>query len=120
MANTVAVRYKDTKPGKGFDSAGNPRQGKVEVHGKITVTSAASGESLTPADVGLRVIDYINLTVDEGVGSAAGSQGRDAKYVFSQQEFYILESDSTTNTAGNNYAVSFVAVGDDAHDVELT
>lgn len=120
MSNTVQPRFHRPLPGGGRDSNGNPRQGKVEVRGKVTVTSAlGTGEDLTAADLGLKTIDWIDLKVDESIGAASGAKPRTAHYVFSAQQFYVLEDDSAALTSGNNYTLSYNAFGDTARDAEL-
>ena len=61
MANDVKIRFRSFLPGAGFDSAGNPKQGKTRVVGQVAVTSYASGESLSAQDVGLSSIDFMEL-----------------------------------------------------------
>jgi hypothetical protein len=123
MSNTVAIRFRSYLPGSGFDSNGNPKQGKQEVRGKVAVTSYAAGESLPPSKVGLTTIDWVHLAPDNAVGGANG-QGRVALYDHSSQEFYVFQSEATglddANIAGKTFTVSFNAFGDSAHDVELT
>ena len=119
MSNTVATRFHRPQPGGGRDANGNPKQGKVEVRGKISVSSAVSGENLTPADLGLVTIDYIDLKADEAIGSASGGEERTVHYSFSAQQFYILEDGDTTGTVGNDYTLSFNAFGDTVRDAEL-
>lgn len=116
MSNTVQIRYRQPL-GAGFDGNGRPVQGKQNVRGRITVTSAKSGESLKPADLGLSKIDDLQLTVTEAMGSASGVP-RVAHYSHSAQEFYILEDGVDSNSVGNDFVVSFDAFGDSAANVE--
>ncbi|MHA2069099.1 MAG: hypothetical protein ACXABY_32455 [Candidatus Thorarchaeota archaeon] len=118
MSNVVKTRLRDTKPGTGFDSSGSPRQGKVEVTGRIEVTSYAAGESLTPSELGLSAIDFLTLTPEEGMGAADGGERVTAHYSVSAQEFYIL-IDGASTAGGNNLNLFFQALGDSASDVEL-
>lgn len=119
MSNTVQVRFTSFLPGSGFNSAGNPKQGKTRVVGKITVTNYShGGEDLTPSDVGLTVIDYIDIKVDEAVGGNDGGQSRLVHYATSSQQFYVLE-DSVQVGSGTDPVLSFVAEGDSAGDVEI-
>lgn len=117
MSNTVQIRYRQPLAG-GFNGNGNPVQGKQNVRGRITVTSAAMGESLTPSDLGLTTIDDLTLTVTEAVGGGTGSQPRVAVYSHASQEFYILQDQDTVNTKGKNFVLSFDAFGDSAANVE--
>jgi hypothetical protein len=120
MSNTVQTRFTRPLPGGGYDSGGNPKQGKVEVRGKITVTNYShGGEDLVPADLGLRTIDWLDLKVDEAIGGADGGQQRVAHWSSSAQQFYVLE-DSVQIAATRDPVLSFNAFGDSAHDVELT
>lgn len=123
MANDVKIRFRSFLPGAGFDSAGNPKQGKTRVVGQVSVTSYGSGESLSAQDVGLASIDYIDLKVSDGTGNSSAQNYRQAVYVKSVGEFYL----NTVNSAGvpDQYApaatetLEFVAEGDSAHDAEL-
>lgn len=125
MSNTIQVRFKTFLPGSGFDSGGNPRQGKQEVAGRITVTNySRGGESLTPADLGLTTIDHLDLQlVDPLTGTDPGQGSRQVYYSGSAQEFYI----TVTSQAGvpselvgtSDPILSFHARGDSSHDVEL-
>jgi len=118
MSNTVQIRYRSYLPGSGFNGNGNPVQGKSRTVGRITVTTLnGGGESLTPSDVGLSVIDHIDLKVTEEVSSKSGAP-RSAHYSYSAQEFYVLQDNSTTSTSGNNYVVTFVAEGDSSRNIE--
>lgn len=120
MSNTVKQRFHRSLPGGGRDSNGNPTQGKVEVRGKVDVTSSeGGGEDLTPSDLGLENIDWIDLKVDEGIGAASGAKPRTAHYVVSAQQFYILEDNSAALTSGNTYTLSYNAFGDTARAPEL-
>lgn len=119
MANTVAERFHRPLPGGGRDANGNPKQGKVEVRGKITVTDYDhGGESLTPADLGLTTIDWIDIKPDEPVGGNDGGQVREVHYSFSQQQFYVLEDDVQI-AATADPVLSYNAFGDTVRDAEL-
>lgn len=102
--------------GPGFDGNGNPTQAKQQVSGRLVVTTFnGGGESLSPSDLGLDVIDYISLTMEEGAGSKSG-QFRTAVYSFTSQEFYIFQQTAaagvaTSGTSGKDYNVDFLAVG---------
>jgi hypothetical protein len=118
MSRTLRIRFKTFLPGTGFNAAGNPKQGKQRVVGKVHVTNyQRDGENLSPADVGLRTIDYISLTVDEAM-TGSGGEARTAHYSSSAQQFYILEGAGKL-AATADPVVSFVAEGDSAEDVEI-
>lgn len=119
MSNTVSVRFRSFLPGSGRDANGNPAQAKQRVTGSLSVTSAAAGESLTPTDLGLKTIDHIDLQVQTSMGSKSG-RPRLALYDYGSQEFYVLEDNSTAQTAGNTYTVRFDAFGDSALAPELS
>jgi len=118
MSNTVAIRYRSYLPGSGFDSNGSPVQGKQQVVGVITVTSAVAGESLPPSKIGLSTIDYIDLKVQQGVGGQNG-QPRTAEYEYGAQEFYLFEDNDTTNLIGDSVTVRFNAFGDSTFNAEF-
>ncbi|MDY6957678.1 MAG: hypothetical protein SVK08_00840 [Halobacteriota archaeon] len=119
MSNVVKTRFHRPLPGGGRDSNGNPKQGKVEVRGKIEVTNYShGGESLTPADIGLLAIDWIDIKPDEPVGGNDGGQVREVHYSFSNQQFYILE-DNVQIAATSDPVLSFNAFGDTVRDAEL-
>lgn len=127
MARSIRVRGKQHLPGGGFNSNGNPRQGKIQVWGKIEVTDYRhGGETLTPADLGLRTIEWLDIKFDNAVGGASGGNYREAKYSYVDQQFYLLESQGgvavgplreIANTADPR--LSFLAAGDTIDDVEL-
>lgn len=125
MANTVQIRFRSFLPGAGHDSGGSPKQGKQEVHGRITVTNYnRGGEGLTPADVGLTTIDHLDLQlVDPLTGPDPGQGARQVYYSGAAQEFYITvttQAGVPTELAGTaDPVLSFHAKGDSAHDVEL-
>ena len=124
MAKTVATRFRSSLPGGGFDSAGNAKQGKRKVVGTISVTSyGTGGESLTAADVGLSVIDFISIKHADEAASANGATPRLVLYNHSTADFYIVTEAGATGfdpSAGTTHALRFEATGDSADDVELT
>ena len=122
MASDVKIRFKRPHPGSGYDSAGNPKQGKVEVVGRIEVTTyAQAGEDLRPQDVGLSVIDWIDIKHENMAGSTQGGEPRVVNYNFGAQQFYISEGSGTTVISANagTHNLRFHATGDSASDVEL-
>jgi hypothetical protein len=119
MGNTVQQRFHRPLPGGGVDVNGNPKQGKVEVRGKITVTNYAhGGEDLTPADLGLVTIDWIDLKCDEPIGGNDGGQVREAHWSASAQQFYVLQ-DNVQIAATADPVLSYNAFGDTVRDAEL-
>jgi len=119
MSSSFRIRGRQHLPGGGHNSNGSPRQGKVQVWGKINVTNYThGGESLTPADVGLTTIEWIDIKFDNAVGGNSGGQQRDAYYSHTDQEFYLLEADVQI-AATADPVLSFLACGDTADDVEL-
>lgn len=128
MASDVRIRFRSFLPGAGFDSSGNPKQGKTRVVGVVSVTSygGSSGEPLAAEDVGLNNIDFIQLRVsDENSGdmsSAGFAPIRKVTYTKSTGHFYLyneIEADIAEVASGSTETVEFVAEGDSAHDVEL-
>jgi hypothetical protein len=124
MAKTVATRFRGSLPGGGFDSAGNAKQGKRRVVGTISVTSYGSGgESLTAADVGLSVIDFISIKHADEAAGTEGKGMRSVPYNFSTADFYIVQeigAGGSVPATGTTHALRFEATGDSADDVELT
>lgn len=118
MSINVKPRFHRPLPGGGRDSNGNPKQGKVEVRGVISVSSYdRGGESLTPADLGLTTIDWIDLKHEEQAGGKEGSETREVLYNFSSQDFYIREAGSPANAG--SHEVRFNAFGDTVREAEL-
>lgn|SRR3990167_11082416 len=118
MASDVKLRFKRPHPGSGFDSAGNPKQGKVEVVGRIEVTTYnQGGEDLKPQDLGLSVIDWIDIKHENQTGSSNGTDSRVVNYNLGVQQFYILENQQAANSGSHN--LRFHATGDSASDIEL-
>lgn len=126
MASDIKKRFSSFLPGGGFDSAGNPKQGKTRVVGLIDVTSYAGGggESLSAIDVGLSTIDSIKLRPVNEVPGGDGKHKREAVYASDSNTFYLLNVDAagsrTHEAAAAAIEVEFVVEGDSAHDVELT
>lgn len=128
MASDVKIRFRSFLPGGGFDSSGNPKQGKTRVVGEVAVTSyvGSSGEPLSAIDVGLSAVDAITLRVsEEAAGDFSGhALTRGAVYAKGSGHFYLFtvdtDGDRVGYTAAATETVEFVAEGDSAHDVELT
>jgi len=125
MSRSIRVRGKQHLPGGGFNSNGNPRQGKIQVWGKIEVTNyQRGGESLTPADLGLRTIEWIDIKFADAIASSSGSRSRVAPYSNATQQFYALEATGTNGqfrelAATEDPSLFFLAAGDTIDDVEL-
>ena len=122
MARTVKPTFKQWIPGSGRTAGGVPVQGKTKTVGRISVTAySQSGEVLTPTDVGLSRIDFIELNVNEESMGAADM--RLAAYSPSAQVFYLLTLTGAGVTAeylaGATEEVTFTAEGDSVMDVEL-
>ena len=123
MARTIKTRVRSALPGAGFDSSGNAKQGKRRVTGSISVTSYTSaGESLTPADIGLSVIDFISLKHENESGATEGDQARFVLYNSASSDFYIVQTGGTGGftAAGATNTVLFDATGDALDGIELT
>lgn len=81
------------------------------VLGRVVVTAFnGGGETLTPADLGLEGFDYLQMAVEEGVGSGSG-EPRTATYSNAANQFYVFQSNSTTGTSGKDFSVEFIAMG---------
>ena len=128
MSNTVRIRFKSYLPGGGFDSAGNPKQGKTRVVGEVDVDSyeGGEGEPFAAGAIALNTIDAISLKVRDGLdGNADGGSSRDVHYATSTGHFYLtttlLADGVVTHVApGATETLTFDALGDSANDVELT
>jgi hypothetical protein len=117
MARTIRRRFHRPLPGGGADSGGSPKQGKVEVVGEINVTTYAGVESLTPADIGLVTIDWIDIKHENAAGGKEGSEPRDVRYCWSSQDFYIRETEARANAG--THVLYFKAFGDTVRNAEL-
>jgi len=118
MANKVSARFHRPLPGGGFDSAGTAKQGKVEVRGKISVTTySKSGESLKASDLGLLTIDWIDIKHENAAAGKEGREAREVRYNWSDQEFYILVGENPENAG--SHTLYFNAFGDTARETEL-
>jgi hypothetical protein len=134
MAIDVKPRFRSFLPGAGFDSSGNPKQGKTRVVGQVDVTaySGGGGEPFNAVDIGLTTIDSITLRVaDENSGamSDAGGVGsartRHVSYAKSTGHFYLYFMDGAGSKlpgvgTADTETLEFDAFGDSASDVELT
>lgn len=123
MSNTVAIRRREALPGGGFDSAGQPKQGKRKVTGVITVASyQAGGESFPPAAAGLTAFDYVMIRHND---QAAGTQGKEPRLVSfcnTTNDFYISQITGTGSVGaatGTAHTLQFHAEGDATDNVEL-
>lgn len=126
MANNVNIRFRSFLPGGGFDSSGDAKQGKTRVVGAVNVTSYSGegGEPFSARDVGLSTIDSINLRVADAIqGDSTGTE-RQVLYAKSTGHFYLHTIDGagakTRVASAATETVEFDAMGDSAHDVELT
>jgi len=110
LATSVRVRFREyLKPGR--DANGSPVQNKEMVVGRLVVTAFnGGGESLTPSDLGLDNFDYLQLSVEDGVGSKSG-EARTATFSHTAQEFYVFQSGGTAGTSAKDWNVNFLAVG---------
>ena len=133
MAIDVKIRFRSYLPGGGFDSSGNPKQGKTRVIGQVDVTTygGGSGEQFSAMDVGLTAIDSMQLRVaDENSGDLSDAIGgavapiRAVTYTKSTGHFYLFDIDGDgdigPSAAAGTEVLEFEAFGDSAHDVELT
>ena len=74
MAKTVQIRSRSWLPDAGYNSSGDPKQGKQRVVANVAVTSyTANGEPFVAKDVGLTTIDNINVTVVSVNDAATGT-----------------------------------------------
>lgn len=118
MAIDVKKKSRSALPGAGKDSNGVPVQGKTRVVGEIAVTSYShNGENLTPADLGLDTIDYLDLVVKNAVTGTSPSQGiRKAYYADDSAQFYCTKSriagGESELVTGSTLVLKFVAEGD--------
>lgn len=127
MAHDVKIRFKSFLPGGGYDSSGNPVQGKTRVVGIVDVTSydGEEGDQFDARSVGLTNIDALTLRVrDQMDGSFPGAKNRDCLYSQSTGHFYLLTRVATGVAlgvvAGSTETLEFDAFGDSVADVELT
>lgn len=142
MARTVNVRFRSFLPGAGYNSSGAAVQRKTNVRGVVTVTNyIKGGENLTLQDLGLTILDDINLTVVDPVRNTdAVNNLRFARYSAAAQQFYVFEyrQDHTQfyltggvridvqgirelpTAASADFTVSFDAFGESAFSDELT
>lgn len=102
--------------GGGFDTSGNPKQGKDFVVGRLLGTYASAGVAVSAADLGLSTVDYVTFQVTNPAPSAA---------VDNEQAFYdgttlfIRNQDDGATLGDVAFTVQFLAVGDAQRDVEL-
>jgi hypothetical protein len=124
MTKSVRETFRQFLPGAGKDTTGNPKQGKTRVVGQINVTSyTTGGEALTPRQLGLERINWINLRCQNEVGAPDAGEVRKAAYNQTDDVFYLYRradggevneyADAATET------VEYQAEGDSAYDVEL-
>lgn len=118
MSRSIRVRARQHIPGGGVDANGSPKQGKVEVWGKIVVTNYnRGGENLAASDLGLKTIEWIDIKFEDAVGTNDGQGQREAFFSAAAQQFYLLESNEPL-AATADPVLLFNACGDD-FDSEL-
>ena len=124
MARTIKETFRQFLPGAGRNTLGSPVQGKTRLTGRISVTSyTVNGETLTPTNLGLEVIDWINIRVQDEVGGPAVSGRRYASYNQTNDQFYLYTVGEAGQVAEYNTAATetleYEAEGDSALNVEL-
>ncbi len=122
MANQVLTRFHQPLPHGGADASGRSKQNKVEVRGEISVTTYdKNGESLTPIDLGLNVIDWLDIKHENNAAGKEGSEPRFVRYNFATNEFYIVEEAAGSHEPANagSHTLYFNAFGDTAREAEL-
>ena len=123
MSRTISVRRRSSLPGAGFDASGNPSQTKEQVVGRITVTNYVNqGENLSAADLGLTVIDNLQLTLSEGLaGNTTGR--RSVVYSAASAQFYVMVDGGASGddpvATTSDPVVYFLAEGDAVRRPEL-
>jgi hypothetical protein len=94
------------------------------VTGDIDITGTsytASGEPLTPADLGLTTIDFITFEILDVDGTVAGvAQHMRATYDFTAEQLLLWDGNVAATEADDGGQVRFVAFGDSAAAPELT
>jgi len=125
MAKSVRETFRQYLPGGGKDTLGNPKQGKTRVVGEIEITSyVQSGETLTPRELGLTRMDWVDLRCRDEVLANKAATRRYASYNQTDDVFYLYTVASNGNV--NEYAnaatetIEYSAEGDSAYDVELS
>ena len=125
MAVDVKILSQSYLPGAGKDSNGNPVQKKRRVVGRIEVTSYThNGEALTPSDLRLETVDYLDMQVENAVtGTNPGQSTRKAYYADAAQQFYLTKTKIAGGEAelatGTTCVLKFVAEGDAVDAPEL-
>lgn len=118
MAKTVQILGRTYLPGPGWTTSGVPKQGKTMTWGHVNISSyTAGGEPLTPNDVGLTTVDFLQANVVSVAGTEIGTVEASAVYQYTSQELVVFEA--AANEVDTEAAVCrFFAVGDSARDVE--
>ena len=110
------VRSESRVLGGGFDSNGAPVQGKTRIVGRLAGSYATGGLTLTPADLGLAAIDFIDFRVTTPAPTANGE--RNACY--NGSTLFLQDPDGDTEEGnGTTFVIEYVAEGDASRNVEL-
>jgi len=118
MAKSVKTFKKSRVESGGFNSSGNAQNNKLEVVGELNITAyTAAGEPLTPSDVGLSTIDFIDFDVrsvnDAATVPVATAIPLAAYDQTGQRVIIIIDHGTDTPvTTGEAAVVRFRAVGD--------
>ncbi len=108
----------------GFTLTGVVSNAKTMVTGDIDITGTsytASGEPLTPKDLGLDTIDFITFDIVDVDGTvAAVNQHMRATYDFTAEQLLLWDGNVAASEADDGGQVRFIAFGDSAAAPELT
>jgi len=122
--SALKITHRSHIPGTaGFDTSGNPKQGKMRVIGEYTEASYATGGSVVLRNkLGVSTVDIINFWV-KGTLAGAGAASIIAQYDDTNQKVFCLSVAATTAqvaNATNLGVVKFEVIGDAAYPTENT
>jgi len=123
MAIDVRTLVRLPLTGSGFTLTGQVSNRKTMVVGDVDITGSysASGEPLTPTDLGLENIDFIGfdiLDVDGTVASA--TQHMRANYDYTANQVLLFDGTEGATEANTTGQFRFIAFGDSIAAPELT
>lgn len=110
------IRFQSRVTGGGFDSNGNPVQGKTLVVGVLAGAYVTGGATCYPEDLGLTAIDSVFFRVTTPA-AAAGTGTRVADFLSNKLLLHDPDGETQEGNA-TDFVVEYMALGDSAVNVE--
>jgi hypothetical protein len=100
--------------GAGWDSSGNPVQGKDIVVGVLSGAYVDGGIQMAATDMGLTTVDYVMFRVTTPAVDADGAH----EGAFNGSLLFIYD-ETSAEIGATDFVTQYIAVGDGARQVDL-